>query len=122
MRWGNLGALAAALVSPTYALRYDPAQVAYNLNTNQTAVNPIDYSGKWDNHTYHPSPSNWRFPFYTLFLDRFVNGDPGNGKNPLHGKPRGTSSLTSSKMMPTVLLSNMTLWEPSYGTGATSWV
>ena len=122
MRWGPLGALAAALVSSTYALRYDPAQVAYNLNTNQTAVNPIDYSGKWDNHTYHPSPSNWRFPFYTLFLDRFVNGDPGNGKNPLHGKPRGTSSLTSSKMMPTVLLSNMTLWEPSYGTGATSWV
>ena len=27
---------------------------------------------------YHPSPNNWRFPFYTLFLDRFVNGDPTN--------------------------------------------
>ena len=23
-------------------------------------------------------PDNWRFPFYTLFLDRFVNGDPTN--------------------------------------------
>jgi alpha-1,3-glucan synthase len=25
-----------------------------------------------------PSPENWRFPFYTLMLDRFVNGDPTN--------------------------------------------
>ena len=25
-----------------------------------------------------PSPDNWRFPFYTLMLDRFVNGDPTN--------------------------------------------
>ena len=30
------------------------------------------------NTAYHPSPDNWRFPFYTLFLDRFVNGDPSN--------------------------------------------
>ena len=27
---------------------------------------------------YHPSPTNWRFPFYTLMLDRFINGDPTN--------------------------------------------
>ncbi|KAL8766393.1 MAG: hypothetical protein Q9209_006827 [Squamulea sp. 1 TL-2023] len=60
------------------ALRYDPAQVAFNLNENQTATDPTQYWGQWDNHTYHPSPSNWRFPFYTLFLDRFVNGDPSN--------------------------------------------
>lgn len=76
---GPLAAFVAALVASGQALRYDPEQVAWNLNTNQSAVNPVDYWGKWDNHTYHPSPTNWRVPFYTLFLDRFVNGDPSNG-------------------------------------------
>jgi alpha-1,3-glucan synthase len=60
------------------ALRYDLAQSAYNLNQNESAVNPLDYWGEWDNHTYYPSPWNWRFPFYSFFLDRFVNGDPTN--------------------------------------------
>lgn len=27
---------------------------------------------------FQPSPVNWRFPFYTLMLDRFINGDPSN--------------------------------------------
>jgi alpha-1,3-glucan synthase len=60
------------------ALRFDPRYAAYNLNQNQAAVNPLDYSGIWEDHTFHPSPKNWRFPFYTLFLDKFVNGDPAN--------------------------------------------
>ena len=64
--------------SSSKALRYDPAFAQYNLNQNQTATNPLDYWGEWTGHQYHPSPSNWRFPFYTLFLDRFVNGDPSN--------------------------------------------
>jgi alpha-1,3-glucan synthase len=59
-------------------LRYDPEFVQWNLNTNKDAQHPLDYSGEWDNHTFHPSPSNWRFPVYTLFLDRYVNGDPLN--------------------------------------------
>lgn len=57
---------------------YDPREVDWNLNTNQQAVNPLDYSGEWEGHVYTPSPENWRFPFYTLILDRFVNGDPTN--------------------------------------------
>lgn len=60
------------------AFRYDPAYVQYNLNQNENAVHPLDYWGEWDGHDYTPSPTNWRFPFYTLFLDRFVNGDPTN--------------------------------------------
>jgi hypothetical protein len=60
------------------ALRYDPAYVDYNLNTNQQAVHPLDYSGKRNDHTYHPSPDSWRFPFYTVMLDKWVNGDPSN--------------------------------------------
>ena len=71
--------VSALIISISDALRYDPAQVLHNLNQNQTAVNPIDYWGQWDGHNYTHSPSNWRFPFYTLFLDRFVNGDPSNG-------------------------------------------
>ncbi|KAK0624883.1 alpha-1,3-glucan synthase-like protein [Bombardia bombarda] len=60
-------------------LRYDPALAQYNLNTNRTATNPLDYSGeRGDGFTYHESPPNWRFPTYTIFLDRWVNGDPDN--------------------------------------------
>jgi len=33
---------------------------------------------EWDNHVYQPSPANWRFPVYTIFLDRLANGDPTN--------------------------------------------
>ncbi|QDS68915.1 hypothetical protein FKW77_008195 [Venturia effusa] len=67
--------LTANIVTPW---RFDPREVDYNLNQNQAAVDPLEYTGKWDGHVYHPSPDNWRFPFYTLFLDRFVNGDPIN--------------------------------------------
>ena len=59
-------------------LPYDPAQAAYNINNNQTAREAINYWGEWQNHNFHPSPSNWRWPFYTILLDRFVNGDPSN--------------------------------------------
>ena len=68
--------LSSSLLSNAY--HYDPAYVQYNLNTNQTATNALDYWGEWQGKTFHPSPSSWRFPFYTLFLDRFVNGDPTN--------------------------------------------
>ena len=66
------------LVSICEAYRYDPAYVQYNLNQNEAAVDPLDYWGEWTDHEYTPSPGSWRFPFYTLFLDRFVNGDPTN--------------------------------------------
>jgi len=60
------------------AYNYDPIWTEYNLNTNQDAKNPLEYSGQWDGHEYTASPKNWRIPFYSLFLDRFVNGDPTN--------------------------------------------
>ncbi|KAL6721871.1 Cell wall alpha-1,3-glucan synthase ags1 [Lecanora helva] len=60
------------------SLRYDPSQAAYNINANQTAQDVTSYWGEWQNHTFHPSPSNWRLPFYTVLLDRFVNGNPEN--------------------------------------------
>jgi alpha-1,3-glucan synthase len=66
------------LASLASGLRFDPTQIAFNLNQNRSAVNPLDYWGQREDHTFHPSPKNWRFPFYTLFLDRWVNGDPSN--------------------------------------------
>lgn len=66
------------LFSFARAYRYDPKYVRWNLNQNKDAVDPIDYWGEWEGHSYTPSPSNWRVPFYSFFLDRFVNGDPTN--------------------------------------------
>lgn len=66
------------LSSGVNGLRYHPEYEDWNLNTNQFATEPVEYSGKWENHAFHTSPENWRFPFYTIFLDRFVNGDPSN--------------------------------------------
>lgn len=60
------------------AARYDPALVPWNLNEAQDANDPMDYWGEWQNHTFYSSPSNWRFPFYTIMLDKWVNGDPTN--------------------------------------------
>jgi alpha-1,3-glucan synthase len=60
------------------ALRFSQEYVGYNLNENETAIDPLDYYGEWQNHTYNPSPENWRFPVYSIFLDKFVNGDPSN--------------------------------------------
>lgn len=70
--------LCFALFCSSNAYRYDPRYVSQNLNQNETAVNPLDYWGTWKDHEYTPSPENWRFPFYTIFPDRFVNGDPRN--------------------------------------------
>lgn len=78
MKWRCTGFLVAFFAATATCWPYDEAFIRYNINENKTATNPADYWGTWPNHTYHPSPKNWRFPFYTLFLDRFVNGDPTN--------------------------------------------
>ena len=59
------------------AYNYDPSWTEYNLNTNQQAKNPLEYSGQWDGHQYTASPKNWRIPFYSLFLDDWKGGSEG---------------------------------------------
>ncbi|PKX89275.1 alpha-1,3-glucan synthase Ags1 [Aspergillus novofumigatus IBT 16806] len=80
MKWGWTGALLAWFATTASCWPYDESLVGYNLNENKEATNPAEYWGEWPDHKgkYFPSPENWRFPFYTLFLDRFVNGDPEN--------------------------------------------
>ncbi|KAG7294144.1 hypothetical protein NEMBOFW57_004212 [Staphylotrichum longicolle] len=70
--------LVTLFAASTFALPYIPEYEAYNLNQNKTATSPLEYWGEWPDHKFHPSPENWRMPFYSLFLDRFVNGDPSN--------------------------------------------
>jgi alpha-1,3-glucan synthase len=78
MHWKCIITIIASLVKTGISWPYDEALTDYNLNENQSADNPSEYWGEWPDHTYFPSPENWRFPVYTLFLDRFVNGDPTN--------------------------------------------
>lgn len=77
MKWALAGILLGLCVRIT-AWPYDADLTHYNLNENQTANEPAEYWGQWPNHQYFPSPENWRIPIYSLFLDRFVNGDPTN--------------------------------------------
>lgn len=68
-----------AAISFVSALRFDANEAEWNLNTNRLATHPLEYSGsREDGFNYTQSPKNWRMPFYTVFLDRFVNGDPEN--------------------------------------------
>lgn len=77
-RLGLSFATVALCLIQTWALPYLEEYVDWNLNTKEGETDPTQYWGEWENHEFHPSPDNWRFPFYTLFLDRFVNGDPTN--------------------------------------------
>ncbi|KAF5863173.1 Cell wall alpha-1,3-glucan synthase ags1 [Aspergillus alliaceus] len=79
MKWGFTGSLLALLAATATGWPYDESLVDYNLNANKDTTNPAEYThAEWKDHKYHPSPKTWRFPFYTLFIDRFVNGDPTN--------------------------------------------
>ena len=75
-------ALASILHLPLvcFALQWQSDQVGYNLNLNETATQPRDYWGEWQDHSYYPSPPNWRLPFYVLTLDRYQDGDPTNNE------------------------------------------
>ena len=37
------------------SLIYDPEQIDWNLNQNQTAQDPLDYWGQWPNHSKLPN-------------------------------------------------------------------
>lgn len=78
MRWHQAALFILGNLPLFSALPWLEEHVGWNLNLNETATDPLDYWGEWPEHTYQPSPDNWRIPFYTITLDRFVNGDPTN--------------------------------------------
>jgi alpha-1,3-glucan synthase len=77
---GKLIVNVALFASACRASYYDAAEVPWNLNANQNAETPLDYDiPSWPEGFQHQkSPENWRVPFYSFLLDRFVNGDPAN--------------------------------------------
>jgi hypothetical protein len=42
-----LGSVVCLLLASAKALRYDPSEVDYNLNQNETATIALDYWGEW---------------------------------------------------------------------------
>jgi alpha-1,3-glucan synthase len=67
------------LSSLIVASPYREDLVDYNLNVNQTAQSPLDYSSTRANTTYTSSPENWRaLPAYTILMDKFSDGDLTN--------------------------------------------
>ena len=67
-----------SVASLVQASPYRDDLTEYNINTNQNAQTPTDYSAT-KRSSYFPSPPNWReIPFYTILLDKFADGDPAN--------------------------------------------
>ncbi|QRW14378.1 alpha-1,3-glucan synthase [Ceratobasidium sp. AG-Ba] len=79
LRPGHVGLAALALLSRTLAMPYNESLTDFNLNMNQAAGSVLEYDTNRPNKTYTPSPANWRqFPVYTILLDKFADGEPGN--------------------------------------------
>lgn len=69
----------ALLSTSSFASWVDEREAQWNLNQNADAKTVLDYAISWpDKDNYTKSPTNWRMPFYSFFLDRFANGDPTN--------------------------------------------
>ena len=77
MRLSSLLGLAPFIAS-ALAAPYNETYAEYNLNTNQNAQSPLDYDTSFVPSKYHPSPDNWRIPYYTILMDKFADGDPTN--------------------------------------------
>lgn len=83
LQLGSVALIYASLLSPIATHPYDQSLEKYNINVNQSAGNQVlSYNADWPEkrlNGYHPSPVNWRtLPFYTVILDRLVDGDPSN--------------------------------------------
>ena len=51
----------------------------WNVNFNEDPSDPSKYYGEWKNHTYYPSPQDWRNEsIYQFVTDRFADGNPEN--------------------------------------------
>ncbi|KAJ1566559.1 hypothetical protein HK405_009324, partial [Cladochytrium tenue] len=72
-------ALIALATGTTFAAQWTQENSLYNVNQNPNASDASEYTSPWPGHDYFPSPKNWRSqPLYSLFVDRFSDGDPTN--------------------------------------------
>jgi len=51
MNAATVASLLLLFSTTTLCIKYEPDQVLWNLNQNQTATNPLDYWGEWPNHS-----------------------------------------------------------------------
>eukprot|EP00434_Breviolum_minutum_P031794 symbB.v1.2.028120.t1/scaffold2946.1/size66664/2 len=59
---------------------WTPENARWNINLEERHE-PEHYRGAWTNHTYFPSPEDWRsLSIYQLLTDRFSDGDPRNNE------------------------------------------
>lgn len=56
-----LAVIAALFIGASLCIQYDPEQVLWNLNQNQTATNVMDYWGQWENHSESNTSSTCAF-------------------------------------------------------------
>jgi len=66
------------LPTRTSAAPLTEANAKWNVNLEERHA-PESYRGEWRNHTYFPSPDDWRsLSIYQLITDRFADGEPRN--------------------------------------------
>ncbi|CAE7455433.1 ags1, partial [Symbiodinium sp. CCMP2456] len=66
------------LPTRTSAAPLTEANAKWNVNLEERHA-PESYRGEWRNHTYFPSPGDWRsLSIYQLITDRFADGEPRN--------------------------------------------
>lgn len=70
----------AAMVQQATTAPHTAENGKWNVNF-QSKWSPSEYFGQWPNHTYFPSPTDWRaLSVYQLLTDRFADGDPRNNE------------------------------------------
>jgi alpha-1,3-glucan synthase len=75
----RLLAVLAVWSTLTRAAPYDAEYADYNINMNQNAKSPLEYTTTRPNGKWTPSPENWReIAFYTILPDKFADGNPEN--------------------------------------------
>lgn len=48
---GTAASVLLVLITNVLCIKYEPDQVLWNLNQNETATDPLDYWGEWPNHS-----------------------------------------------------------------------
>ena len=57
-RRGALAISVALFIGASLCMKYDPEQVLWNINQNQTATDVADYWGQWENHSKRNTSSS----------------------------------------------------------------
>jgi len=69
----------AGLLKGVVGWPHTDSTASYNVNVEPDPDRRDSYRGKWEGHTYFPSPEDWRdVPVCQMLLDRVADGDPLN--------------------------------------------